>query len=101
LIGTRYTEQFETPFRPSAEEALARVAHTRKPVHIADFRKYRAYLERRPLAVVAGVEVAGIRTFFVVPMLKHSELVGAIAIYRREMRPFTNSQILLVQKRRE
>jgi GAF domain-containing protein len=101
LIGTRYTEQFETPFRPSAEEALARVAHTRKPVHIADFRKYRAYLERRPLAVVAGVEVAGIRTFFVVPMLKHSELFGAIAIYRREMRPFTNSQILLVQKRRE
>jgi two-component system NtrC family sensor kinase len=95
-LPAAYTEQFETPFRPSAEEALARVAHTRKPVHIADFRKYRAYLERRPLAV-AGVEVAGIRTFFVVPMLKHNELVGAIAIYRREMRPFTNSQILLVQ----
>ena len=95
-LPAAYTEQFETPFRPSAEEALARVAHTRKPVYIADFRKYRAYLERRPLAV-AGVEVAGIRTFFVVPMLKHNELVGAIAIYRREMRPFTNSQILLVQ----
>src|SRR5207342_1530396 len=49
-LPAAYTEQFETPFRPSAEEALARVAHTRKPVHIADFRKYRAYLERRPLA---------------------------------------------------
>jgi signal transduction histidine kinase len=95
-LPTVYTEQFETPFRPSAEEALARVARIRKPIHIADFRKYRAYLERRPLAV-AAVEVAGIRTFFVVPMLKGDELVGAIAIYRREMHPFTNSQVLLVQ----
>jgi GAF domain-containing protein len=91
-----FTELFEAPFRPSAEEVLARVAHTRKPVHVTDFRKYRAYLERRPLAV-AGVEVAGIRTFFVVPMLKDNQLIGAIAIYRKEMRPFTNSQILLVQ----
>jgi len=66
-------EQFGTPFRPSAEEALARVAHTRKPVRVADFRKYRACLEGRPLAV-AEVEVAGIRTFFVVPMLKENEL---------------------------
>ena len=95
-LPAAYTDQFETPFRPAAEEALARVAQTRKPVYIADFRKYQAYLEGRPLAV-AGVEVAGIRTFFVVPMLKENELVGAIAVYRRETRPFTDRQILLVQ----
>jgi signal transduction histidine kinase len=95
-LPAAYTDQFETPFRPAAEEALARVAHTRKPVYIADFRKYQAYLEGRPLAV-AGVEVAGIRTFFLVPMLKENELLGAIAIYRRETRPFTDRQILLVQ----
>ena len=94
-LPSAYTDQFGVPFRPSAEEALARVAHTRKPVHIADFRKYRAYLERRPLAV-AGVEVAGIRTLVVVPMLKENELIGAIAIYRREVRPFTDQQIALV-----
>jgi len=95
-LPAAYTDQFETPFRPAAEEALARAAHSRKPVYIADFRKYQAYLEGRPLAV-AGVEVAGIRTFFVVPMLKDNELIGAIAIYRRETRPFTDRQISLVQ----
>jgi GAF domain-containing protein len=46
---------------------------------------------------VAAVELAGIRTLVVVPMLKESEMVGAIAIYRREVRPFTDKQIALVQ----
>ena len=38
----------------------------------------------------------GYRTFVVVPMLKEDELVGAIAIYRQEVRPFTDKQIELV-----
>src|SRR5215471_7891678 len=46
---------------------------------------------------LGGVEVAGIRTFFVVPMLKENELVGAIAIYRMEVRPFADKQIELIQ----
>ncbi|MGA7252126.1 MAG: GAF domain-containing protein, partial [Pseudolabrys sp.] len=45
---------------------------------------------------VAAVEIAGIRTLLVVPMFKESELVGAIAIYRKEVRPFTDKQIALV-----
>jgi hypothetical protein len=46
---------------------------------------------------VALVELAGARTFLVVPMLKESKLVGAIAIYRQEVRPFTGKQIELVK----
>ena len=37
------------------------------------------------------------RTHSFVPMLKDDELIGAIAIYRQEVRPFTDKQIELVQ----
>jgi GAF domain-containing protein len=53
------------------------------------------YIARDPF-VVGGVELGGIRTLLAVPMLKESELMGAIAIYRQEVRPFTDRQIALV-----
>jgi signal transduction histidine kinase/regulator of replication initiation timing len=84
------------PHRPGPLSPLNRVAKTRKRVHITDFRADQAYLDHDPLAV-AGVELGGQRTLVVVPMLKEDKLVGMIAIYRQEVRPFTDKQIELVE----
>jgi signal transduction histidine kinase len=43
-----------------------------------------------------SARLAGARSHVVVPMLKDNELIGAIAIYRQEVRPFTDKQIELV-----
>src|SRR5262245_4733051 len=43
-----------------------------------------------------AVDIAGIRTLMVVPMLKDNEPIGGIAIYRKEVRPFGEKQIELV-----
>ena len=82
--------------RFSRKNPLGRVAATRQLQHIADFRLEETYLEREP-APVALVEAAGARTMLVVPMLNENRLIGALGIYRQEVRPFTDKQIELVQ----
>jgi two-component system, NtrC family, sensor kinase len=82
-------------FRPTPALPLGRVAESRQPVHVVDYREDRAYLDRDPLAV-AHVEIAGTRTLLGVPMLKNGEVIGAIGVYRKEVRPFSDKQIELV-----
>ena len=74
---------------------LAQLARTKKIVHITDLAAERAYIERNA-RMVALVESSGARTFLGVPMFKEEALIGAIAIYRQEVRAFTNKQIALL-----
>ena len=80
---------------PKTNIALGRVLHTNAVVQVQDIKAEPAYAERDP-ARVALVELAGARSYIMVPMLKEKELVGAIGIYRQEVRPFTDKQIELV-----
>jgi GAF domain-containing protein len=84
------------PVRPSPASTLGRAANSRQPTQVVDITAGPGYLQGDPY-VVELTRISGARTILVVPMLKESELVGAIAIYRTEVRPFTDKQIALVQ----
>ena len=82
------------PIRPPPDSALGRVAITKQVAQVADIKATQSYIERDPLW--PPVDLAGYRTIVSVPMLKEDELIGAINIYRQEVRPFSEKQIELV-----
>ena len=55
---------------------MGRIVQSPQTVHIADYREDQTYLDRDPITV-AGIELGGIRTLLIVPMLKSDELIGA------------------------
>jgi GAF domain-containing protein len=83
--------------RPSPNSTLGRAMATKQPVQIADVQNEPHYSDA-PSGFTGSqlAKLAGARTVVGVPMLKESELVGVIIIYRQEIRPFTDTQIDLV-----
>ena len=81
--------------RPEPDLPLARLARSKQVVHVLDARTEPGYLRRYP-PFLPLIDMGGARTLLLVPVLKEDVLVGAIAIYRQEVRPFTDKQIALV-----
>jgi two-component system NtrC family sensor kinase len=81
---------------PGPNLPVARAVISRQAVHINDLREDPAYREGQPIAK-DGVEIGQVRTLLAVPMLKDQEAVGAFAIYRQDVVPFTKKQVDLVQ----
>jgi GAF domain-containing protein len=75
---------------------LDRLAKTNQLVHIPDLRTDQSYIDKNA-RIIKLADVAGARTLLTVPMLKESELIGAIVLYRQEVRPFSDKQIDLVK----
>src|SRR5207245_2537416 len=86
-----------TSFRIHPKSGHAELRRTKQAVHIDDIRAMPPYLEGDP-RLVAYADLGGARTTLGVPMLKEDTfVVGTIAIYRQEVRPFTDKQIELVK----
>jgi GAF domain-containing protein len=84
----------EPVFLPNPNVGLGQLTKTKEAYHVADVAAAATYGDRLREATI---NLAGARTLVVVPMLKDDEVVGAVAIYRQEVRPFTNKQIELVK----
>src|SRR4029450_5119803 len=80
-----------TPIRPGRESALRRVGLEKRPVHIPDMLADPEWIVPEPY------REEGMRSNLAVPLLKENDLLGAIAIHRREVRPFTKAQIKLLE----
>jgi len=82
-------------FVPHPKSPLATAVATKEIVHLADMRDTASYRERAP-ATVELIELGGARTIVTVPMLRDDNVIGAMTIYRNEVRPFDDRQIELL-----
>ena len=75
-VPLAYANALETgTFRPHSKGGFGQVIRTKQVAHIADLRTNPGYLEGDP-PIIALSDLAGARTFVVVPMLKGDDLVG-------------------------
>jgi GAF domain-containing protein len=83
------------PTRPQGDDPLARITKGAGVVHFADPSDDPAY--GTSAVFRRAVEISGMRSGLTVPMRKDDALLGAITIYRQEVRPFSEKQIALLQ----
>ena len=77
-------------FQPAAGSTFEQLARAKQVIHLADAASDRQFFSNN------AAKLGGARTYVAVPMLKERELIGAFAVYRQEVRPFSDKQIDLL-----
>jgi class 3 adenylate cyclase len=83
------------PFRPAANTGLERICRGERLIHNPDLMEvdvFRTAQEPRQMA-----EISGVRSALVVALRRDEVLLGALVVYRREVRPFSDKQIALLK----
>jgi GAF domain-containing protein len=83
------------PHRPPAEDPLGRIIEGEGVVHFADAPDDPGYMASPGFK--QAVEVSGMRSGITVPLRKDDAVLGAITVYRQEVRPFSDKQIALLK----
>ena len=92
----QFAKRLGDVIHPHPDSGLAHVARTKQIAHIEDIRTQKPYLDGNE-AVVGLADLGGARTLLIVPLLKESDLLGTISIYRQEVLAFDDKQIGLVK----
>ena len=86
----------QPPYRPPPSTGTYRMWETKATVHLPDYAENPGYREGNPMSI-AFVDLGRARTSLFVPMVNDNEVIGAIVIYRPEVRPFSDKQVALVE----
>jgi GAF domain-containing protein len=95
--GSRYIKvrREQDRFRPPEGTPLWRVSEGARLVHLSDATADDSYYHAPAYARL--IDAGGVRTLLLVPLRKDDELLGAITAFRREVRPFSEKEIGLLQ----
>ena len=82
--------------RPPEGSGPARLIQGEQIIHFPDFQA-ESYLQNAPPQLHRIIEIGNVRTTLMVPLRKDDAVIGIITAFRREVRPFSDKQIALLQ----
>ena len=88
--------RMKTPVTDAPGSLMHRLREGANVVHVADVKDDELYRTGEPIRT-SLVDIAGARTVLTVALRKDGSLLGFIALYRQEVRPFSNRQMALLQ----